>query len=98
VLTPTYIAIPPKNDGWGRFLLYNTQCSGDNNCGSYNIISYGRDGVADRTLNCGTTTNFNDDIVFSNGNFLQWPEGTQLAPVEAIHRGHHGHGSGGDGR
>jgi general secretion pathway protein G len=70
VLTPTYIAIPPRNDGWGS--------AGGNNCGSYNIISYGRDGVADRTINCGTTTDFNDDIVYSNGNFLQWPEGTQL--------------------
>ncbi len=26
---------------------------------------------------CGTTTNFNDDILFTNGTFVQWPEGTQ---------------------
>ena len=28
-------------------------------------------------MNCGTTTDFNDDIVYSNGTFVQWPEGTQ---------------------
>ena len=27
---------------------------------------------------CGTTTNFNDDIDYSNGTFIQWPEGTQF--------------------
>ena len=26
---------------------------------------------------CGTTTNFNDDIIFSGGVFVQWPEGKQ---------------------
>ena len=30
------------------------------------------------TLNCGTTTNFNDDIIYSDGTFIQWPEGTQF--------------------
>jgi hypothetical protein len=39
-------------------------------------MSYGRNGTAD-TENCGTTTNFNDDIIFSNGTFIQWPEGSQ---------------------
>ena len=29
-------------------------------------------------VDCGTTTNFNDDIVYSNGTFIQWPEGTQF--------------------
>jgi general secretion pathway protein G len=77
VLTPTYMAQPPKKDGWGRFFFYNTLCSSDTNCGEYNIVSYGRDGAPDRTINCGTTTNLDDDIVYSNGTFLQWPEGTQ---------------------
>jgi prepilin-type N-terminal cleavage/methylation domain-containing protein len=43
---------------------------------AYMIRSYGRDNAAS-TINCGTTTNFNDDIVYSNGTFIQWPEGTQ---------------------
>jgi len=73
VLVPTYIASPPRIDGWLRPLHYNTTTPGD----QYNLVSYGRDGAADGTLVCGTTTDFNNDIVYSNGTFLQWPEGTQ---------------------
>src|SRR6478672_9411730 len=71
-LTPTYIAQPPKTDGWGRFMLYALAASN----GDYRIRSMGRDG-ASGTLACGTTTNFNDDIVYADGTFIQWPEGTQ---------------------
>jgi general secretion pathway protein G len=72
LLSPTYIAQPPKVDGWGRFQLYGRDAAGNN----YNITSYGRDGVAG-ALNCGTTTDFNDDIVYADGTFIQWPEGSQ---------------------
>jgi general secretion pathway protein G len=71
-LTPTYIAQPPRQDGWGEFLNYSVDASGNN----YNIQSKGRDKTAD-TISCGTTTDFNDDIMYSNGTFIQWPEGTQ---------------------
>ena len=71
-LTPTYIAQPPKTDGWGRFMRYAL----DGTSGNYRIESAGRDN-AFATLVCGTTTNFNDDIVYSDGTFIQWPEGTQ---------------------
>jgi general secretion pathway protein G len=71
-LTPTYIAQPPKQDGWGEFLIYNIDTPGNN----YNIQSKGRDKTPD-TISCGTTTDFNDDIMYSNGTFVQWPEGTQ---------------------
>ena len=71
-LTPTYIAQPPKTDGWGRFMKYAV----DANFNNYRVRSEGRDG-ADGTLACGTTTNFNDDIVYADGTFIQWPEGTQ---------------------
>ena len=72
-LTPTYIAQPPKTDGWGNFMVYGISVATD----QYMIRSYGRDKSAS-TLNCGTTTNFNEDIVYSNGTFIQWPEGTQF--------------------
>jgi type II secretion system protein G len=71
-LMPTYLASPPLRDGWGRYLFYNV----DNGFGRYNILSLGRNGLSD-TLSCGTTTDFNDDILFSDGTFLQWPEGAQ---------------------
>jgi general secretion pathway protein G len=72
-LTPTYIAQPPKTDGWGRFMLYALDGASNN----YRIRSYGRDGVAGG-FTCGTTTNFNDDIIYADGTFIQWPEGTQF--------------------
>src|SRR5262249_23921511 len=73
LLAPTYIANPPRLDGWGRFYIYAV----DNGLGQYNIRSFGRDGNADCALSCGTTTDFNDDLIYSNGTFLQWPEGAQ---------------------
>ena len=72
-LTPTYIAQPPRQDGWGRFLQYSVDGPHNN----YNIWSAGRDGTFVTTLVCGTTTDFNDDIVYADGTFIQWPEGTQ---------------------
>ncbi len=71
-LSPTYIANAPKSDGWGHSLVYGRGPAGN----AYNILSYGRNGTAG-PLVCGTTTSFNDDILFSNGVFLQWPEGIQ---------------------
>lgn len=71
-LTPTYIATPPLRDGWGNFLLYDV----NNGRSEYNIRSRGRNASLD-SAGCGTTTDFNDDIIFSNGTFLQWPDGTQ---------------------
>ena len=71
-LTPTYIAQPPKTDGWGHFMLYALG-TGSND---YSIKSYGRDNTAGAVV-CGTSTYFNDDIIYADGTFVQWPEGTQ---------------------
>jgi len=73
-LKPTYIAVPPMQDGWGAFLFYGSDAAGNN----YAIASGGRDRTAPvDPATCGTTTNFNDDIVYSNGTFIKWPEGSQ---------------------
>jgi general secretion pathway protein G len=71
-LSPTYIAQPPVFDGWGRSNLYGTDAAFNN----YAIRSLGRDGST-TGLSCSTTTDFNQDILYSNGTFVQWPEGTQ---------------------
>jgi general secretion pathway protein G len=71
-LSPTYIAQAPLKDGWQRFYFYALSSTSQ----SYAIWSGGRDGTTVAAV-CGTTTNFNDDIIYSNGTFLQWPEGTQ---------------------
>ncbi len=72
-LSPTYISQAPRIDGWGVFLQYGSNVPND----SYAIVSGGRDKSVVAAL-CGTTTNFNDDIYYSNGTFIQWPEGTQF--------------------
>ena len=73
LLTPTYIAQPPTLDGWQHYFYY--ALSGPDNQ-AYAVWSGGRNGSTSGA-NCGTTTNFNDDIIYSNGTFIQWPEGTQ---------------------
>jgi len=73
VLKPTYIALPPWSDGWHHSLHYTV----DNQLFAYALVSYGRDGFADGAVACGTTTDFNSDIVYTNGTFVQYPDGPQ---------------------
>jgi type II secretion system protein G len=74
LLKPTYIALPPTTDGWGAFLGYGT----DGVKQQYIIQSGGRDKSDVGTAPvCGTTTDFNSDIVYSNGVFLEYPDGPQ---------------------
>jgi general secretion pathway protein G len=72
-LSPTYIAQAPRQDGWGTFYAYGSNAAND----SYVIVSGGRNKTVAAAV-CGTTTNFNDDIYYTNGTFVQWPEGTQF--------------------
>jgi len=75
-LSPTYIGNAPKRDAWSNLYGYVRDAAGNN----YEIASRARDGAATAFAAptvCGTTTNFNDDIIFSNGTFIQWPEGAQ---------------------
>ena len=72
-LSPTYIAQAPRIDGWGTFYAYGSDAPGN----SYVVASGGRNKTIAAAV-CGTTTNFNDDIYYSNGTFIQWPEGTQF--------------------
>ncbi len=58
-------------DGWRRPLLYSSDGL------SYTLISYAANGAPDPPHHFGSTHLFEDDIVFSVGAFLQWPEGAQ---------------------
>ena len=73
-LTPDVHRAAPEDGRLGPVHAYalDAACNGN-----YRIRSYGRDGVDRGTFVCGTTTNFNDDIVYADGTFIQWPEGTQ---------------------
>ena len=82
-LTPTYIGVLPKKDGWGNDFRYDCWSDSDGTaCESYAIGSAGKDGVFERESlrdyeGGGAKTNFDNDIVFINGAFVQYPEGTQ---------------------
>jgi hypothetical protein len=62
----------PYNDGWANGFFYAVRANGND----YAILSNGRDKLVSGVV-CGTTTDFNMDIIYSDGTFLQWPEGTQ---------------------
>ena len=78
-LSPTYVKTFPQRDGWG----VNWGLAADQAFGAgahaqiYVIISYGKDGTAQGSYSGGATTNFDCDIVYSNGAFVQYPEGVQ---------------------
>jgi type II secretion system protein G len=75
-VSPTYIKAVPVADGWNSWFVYTTDTVGS----AYIFASGGKDGsmsVSAVGSPVGATTDFNADIVYSNGSFLQWPEGVQ---------------------
>ena len=78
-LSPTYVKTFPQRDGWGtNWGLGADQAWGTTTAAQvYAIISYGKDGAAQTSWSGGATTAFDCDIVYSNGTFIQYPEGVQ---------------------
>ncbi len=78
-LAPTYVKTFPNKDGWGNaWCMRSDQTWGGATAAQqYYIISYGKDGAATAPYNGGATTSFDMDIIYSNGSFLQYPEGVQ---------------------
>ena len=72
ILVPSYIAKVPYTDGWSDPFLYAVPLAHDH----YRLVSLGRNNSADGRT-CGTTHDFNDDIMYADGTFIQWPEGVQ---------------------
>lgn len=73
-LEPTYIKKLPTKDGWGT--TFDWRVDNQTNAQQYTIQSYGKD-AANETCTKALTTNFNNDICFSQGSFTQFPEGIQ---------------------
>ena len=71
-VSPFFIRTPPDADGWAHGWVVATDAVGD----SYSLVSLGKDGVQG-AWGGGVTGDFNCDIVLSNGQFFQWPQGTQ---------------------
>lgn len=74
-VSPTYVKQVPLSDGWNSWFLGKVDSSGS----LYSLGSAGRDGSFTATAGTllGPTTDFNADIVYVNGSFVQWPEGVQ---------------------
>ena len=75
-ISPTYIKSAPVTDGWNSWFRYEVDGTGT----GYILASGGKDGsvtTTGATSPVGATTDFNSDIIYSNGSFLQWPEGVQ---------------------
>ena len=73
-MEPTYVKKMPFKDGWVTDMQYVATV------GEYTITSYGKDKAAAGGGTVGTngnTTDFRNDIIFSTGSFVQFPDGSQ---------------------
>lgn len=79
ILSPTYMGNIPRSDGWGNPLEFRLDqpIAGGAPASSYAIRSGGRDNQYQSTYIAGPTSNFDCDIVYVEGSFIIWPEGTQ---------------------
>jgi general secretion pathway protein G len=70
-----YIRHVPTEDGWGHDLRYVSDTR------AYTMGSLAKDGLAGGNLTLsgtgGPMSDFDCDIIFSYGTFIQWPEGMQ---------------------
>ena len=70
LISPDFVKVVPTLDAWGHPIHVVSTPEG------YELVSRGKDGVADGCRG-GPKTTFNADICFANGQFHQWPEGTR---------------------
>ena len=66
---PRYITHMPFEDAWGNELQVRSAPT------SYTIRSLGADGLRDAHQPRGTVSNLNEDIVYTDGQFVQWADG-----------------------
>jgi general secretion pathway protein G len=82
VLVPTYMRTVPVVDGWGHPMRYQSWSSDGQRIDVYAVGSAGKDGSFSREslreYRSAATSNFNEDIVFSMGSFVLYPEGLQV--------------------
>jgi len=79
---PTYLRKLPAADGWNNPIYWSgtgTQTGGQ----AYSFWSGAKDGNTAMALlttpvSGGPRTDFTADIIYSNGTFIQWPEGMQI--------------------
>lgn len=72
-LEPVYIKKCPDTDGWQGNIQYDR----DGTTLGYTLKSFAKDLTEEGTPVGGKTTDFDSDIIFIDGAFVQWPEGQQ---------------------
>ena len=70
VIDPIFFNTMPQVDGWSNAIQVDSALD------SYTIFSQGKDGTGS-ICPPGATSRFDDEICFSNGRFLRYPEGPQ---------------------
>lgn len=80
VLVPTYMKTMPTQDGWHNdFAFFGDAAFGTATAATrYAIISGGHDGQITPDVFNGPFSNYDCDIVYSQGTFLSYPEGFGL--------------------
>ena len=73
VLQGDYVTRVKTTDAWGNTFVYTGVAL------DYTIGSPAKDGGSTLVVvgGGGKTSNFTDDIIYSKGTFVQWPEGSQ---------------------
>ncbi|MEK7282892.1 MAG: prepilin-type N-terminal cleavage/methylation domain-containing protein, partial [Acidobacteriota bacterium] len=70
-VAPIYIKTVPTTDGWNNAWDIDSTATGS----QYTITSPAKDGTQGAQTG-GQTGDFTCDILFANGQFFQWPQGT----------------------
>ncbi len=68
---PSYMKSMPQQDGWNRFYVVDAVTN------EYTIASMGKDGVVSGCVSGAIITQLDQDICFSHGQFIQYPQGMQ---------------------
>ncbi len=71
IVAPIYIKSMPTIDGWSNTFAVAAATT------QYTITSNGRDGLSQGCVTGTITTGFDQDLCFANGQFIQYPQGTQ---------------------
>jgi type II secretion system protein G len=75
LLVPTFIPAVIRQDAWDNTLEYAVDSA--DRADMYSITSPGRDGLKEDAPEFGPTGHFDCDIIYSGGQFVQYPGGVQ---------------------
>src|SRR5436305_9644491 len=82
LISPKYMNKLPGRDGWGHPLMYFCYKQEEGRCAGYVLGSGGKDGMFEHSdprayveSPPGPTTQFDNDLIYADGQFIEYPEG-----------------------